>query len=416
MLATLTTAEIAAGLAVPRAPPRARVACRAEGNGASRGLRSDPSLKSSEIDNKASVLASTNGASSDDERFLDLDSWLARESLSAGWTPYGQRGRQVYQRNPLDAYRPYRRTEFTLEDWESHRSLSRYVRNMVNLPQSGIFRALAPPITFLTVETVALIGYADAVAQGLLPTYMPQMPNFGLAPFELTAFALALLLGFRTNISYSRWASARQIWSDIIASSRSLGRLCMVYMTDDASAVRAATWTKAFLVSLQCRLREDSHMEAPLEQAGLPSGEAARVAGVHHSAVYCMQELSAVVLSAPFRDNQVRGLVEAALMDIDKQMSGCETLIRSPMPLFYTQHVSRFMTVWLGLLPLGLVTLLGWQAVPAMAAISFALLGIDEIGLQIEEPFGVLPLESMVRTASADMDLLVRARADRAQP
>ena len=89
-------------------------------------------------------------------------------------------------------------------DWESHRSLSRYVRNMVNLPQSGIFRALAPPITFLTVETVALIGYADAVAQGLLPTYMPQMPNFGLAPFELTAFALALLLGFRTNISYSR--------------------------------------------------------------------------------------------------------------------------------------------------------------------------------------------------------------------
>ena len=60
-------------------------------------------------------------------------------------------------------------------------------------------------------------------------------------------------------------------------------------MTDDASAVRAATWTKAFLVSLQCRLREDSHMEAPLEQAGLPSGEAARVAGVHHSAVYCMQ-------------------------------------------------------------------------------------------------------------------------------
>ena len=48
-----------------------------------------------------------------------------------------------------------------------------------------------------------------------------------------------------------------------------------------------------------------------------------------------------MVLSAPFRDNQVRGLVEAALMDIDKQMSGCETLIRSPMPLFYTQARQR---------------------------------------------------------------------------
>jgi len=32
--------------------------------------------------------------------------------------------------------------------------------------------------------------------------------------------------------------------------------------------------------------------------------------------------------------------------------------------------------------------------VPAAALISFLLLGIEELGLQIEEPFGILPIEA----------------------
>lgn len=35
------------------------------------------------------------------------------------------------------------------------------------------------------------------------------------------------------------------------------------------------------------------------------------------------------------------------------------------------------------MLPFALVGCLGWQAIPAMTIISFALLGIDEIGLQV---------------------------------
>lgn len=47
------------------------------------------------------------------------------------------------------------------------------------------------------------------------------------------------------------------------------------------------------------------------------------------------------------------------------------------------QHVARFLAVWLGTLPFALVATLGWQAIPTMAIISFILIGIDEIALQV---------------------------------
>ena len=52
----------------------------------------------------------------------------------------------------------------------------------------------------------------------------------------------------------------------------------------------------------------------------------------------------------------------------------------------------RFLVIWPALIPFTLWKDLHWAMVPASAIITFLLLGIEEIGVQIEEPFGVLPL------------------------
>lgn len=46
---------------------------------------------------------------------------------------------------------------------------------------------------------------------------------------------------------------------------------------------------------------------------------------------------------------------------------------------------------------------------PSMTAISFFLIGIDEIGLQIEEPFGILPLERITGTIITNLDDMAAA-------
>lgn len=48
------------------------------------------------------------------------------------------------------------------------------------------------------------------------------------------------------------------------------------------------------------------------------------------------------------------------------------------------RHTARFLVLWLLLLPLSLWGSCGWLMVPTVMIISFVLLGIEEIGVQIE--------------------------------
>ena len=61
--------------------------------------------------------------------------------------------------------------------------------------------------------------------EGILPGSLPGV-TFTLTGelFNLSSFALSLLLVFRTNASYDRWLEARHIWGGIINRSRDLVR------------------------------------------------------------------------------------------------------------------------------------------------------------------------------------------------
>jgi len=66
------------------------------------------------------------------------------------------------------------------------------------------------------------------------------------------------------------------------------------------------------------------------------------------------------------------------------------------VPRFYTRHTRRFLVFWLTLLPLGLYvpyanTWNHWGCIPATFIIAGFLLGIEELSIQLEEPFSLLP-------------------------
>lgn len=98
----------------------------------------------------------------------------------------------------------------------------------------------------------------------------------------------------------------------------------------------------------------------------------------------------------------VAGLVEL--------VGNCERLLRTPIPLSYTRHTSRFLLLWLIVLPMALWSSVGWAIIPITGLVAMLLLGIEEIGVQIEEPFGVLALEVIQGIGEADvMDQLAVA-------
>ncbi len=69
-------------------------------------------------------------------------------------------------------------------------------------------------------------------------------------------------------------------------------------------------------------------------------------------------------------------------------LGGCERLLRAPIPVSYTRHTARFLFAWLTLLPFALWDTCHWGVVPVCTGIAAVLCGIEEIGVQCEEPFG----------------------------
>jgi predicted membrane chloride channel (bestrophin family) len=63
----------------------------------------------------------------------------------------------------------------------------------------------------------------------VIPSTWPSLTVEAGEAFNLTSFALSLLLVFRTNESYSRWLEARKAWSSILVRSRDFVRQVFIW-------------------------------------------------------------------------------------------------------------------------------------------------------------------------------------------
>lgn len=70
----------------------------------------------------------------------------------------------------------------------------------------------------------------------------------------------------------------------------------------------------------------------------------------------------------------------------------CSRITNTPVPLSYSRHTSRFLTIWLGSLSFVLTSTIGTPlTLPVVVLICWMLLGIEELGHLIEQPFKVHP-------------------------
>lgn len=103
------------------------------------------------------------------------------------------------------------------------------------------------------------------------------------------------------------------------------------------------------------------------------------------------QVLSEICLASVGNEAQLT-LLDNNLNSLMTSIGACETLLKTPIPLSYTRHTSRLLVIWVSSLPIILWDQCRYATVPVAAVIAFLLLGIEEIGVQIEEPFSILPL------------------------
>ncbi|KAL3146981.1 hypothetical protein ABBQ38_014949 [Trebouxia sp. C0009 RCD-2024] len=299
--------------------------------------------------------------------------------------------------------RVYKRTVFTFGNWAAHRSTKRYGRHIWTILGSRIVRGLLQPLLVVTGIAAAVATWETLREMGYLPASAPGLSIETNAPFSLTSFALSLLLVFRTNTSYSRWAEARSIWGGVTNRSRDILRQALTFVPEDQPELvdMFTRWSMTYSKVLMCHLREDGDVEKELKGI-LPPEELSQLVAAQHRPNFVLGMLSEMVASSCISSPE-RFRMDQNITFFEDCHGKCERILKTPIPLSYTRHTSRFLVIWLGLMPFTLWKSCHWAMVPASAIICFLLLGIEEIGVQIEEPFGILPLEAMSSTIETNL-------------
>ena len=230
-------------------------------------------------------------------------------------------------------------------------------------------------------------------------------------PFTLIGLALAIFLGFRNTAAYDRYWEARKLWGDLVARSRSLARQVQTLThygapaaADDAADPRRALIlrTIAFASALRHQLR-CSDGRADVERllgAEEAQAFAASRCGTDHLLRRIGQDLGGLLragkLDAPVAadlDQTVSGLAAVA--------AACERIKHTPIPFPYTLLLHRTAWLYCFLLPFGLVDTVGFMTPFVVAIVAYTFFGLDALGDEIEEPFGLadnhLPLDALCR-------------------
>lgn len=270
--------------------------------------------------------------------------------------------------------------------------------------------------------TLAAGLYATAVSVVLLRLDLESTRAIS-GVFSLLGLILSITLVFRTNSAYDRWWEGRRQWGTLANHSRGLAiQLDAVLPPEDREAREAfARLIGNFARALSGHLRDDVD-PATLAGTGLDvssNGEpAARPANVPAHLVRALVGR----IRALKRDGVLDGFDLLAATEHTRALleaaGACDRIRRTPIPFSYSVFIKMFILAYAAILPVGLVPEYGYLAVPLVMLLVFALLGLELMAGEIEEPFGLdcndLPTDTIARAIRADAAALLGVARPRA--
>ena len=343
------------------------------------------------------------------------------------------------------ATKPTFRRLFTHETWQLHlggSTLERWVRCITSTTQSPILRAVAHTVLFLSV-------YAGIVSVVVPRCFSHTMSSIDQSlPLSLCGNAIGLLLVFRTNHAYKRLEEARELIEKVVhLSGEIVSTLVSAWQPpssrqqlqkeeeeeikgndddddddDDRGMSSGTIFTgsidpfalasvcrhlAAYAWSLRDELRDGETRDDVLRLL-LPPQEAAWVASQRSRTLALHGRLRRIVyqeFAAGRIPEQVHFLIEGKLKELASVASSCERIFTSPIPPTMSRHGVRSMTLWMLALPVVLAcsSVPGWLNVLWTVAIAYVYLGIDELGVQVEQPFRVIPLWQLCQLVQEDI-------------
>lgn len=260
--------------------------------------------------------------------------------------------------------------------------------------RGSLLREISGRVSLCALWTAAVVAFHYFV----FPIAIPSLLH------TLIATALGLLLVFRTNASYDRYWEGRKLWGAIVNDSRNLIRGASHLLAADRELLFELTrWTALFPHAAARTLRGESGIgPAP---GGIPASQVDAVSNAQHPALAIASQMTAALNRA----RQSQALSDILYAELDKNiqrlvdhLGGCERIRKTPLPFAYVVHLRRALVIYCYTLPFALVSSYGWYTILDVLIIAYVFFGIEEIGVEIEGPFGFdendLPLDEICET------------------
>ncbi len=291
----------------------------------------------------------------------------------------------------------------------------------------------------ITLPKLSWFGTALKLKGSVIPAVMPKVAlcsGFGvfisvLADWNwvsgwptlgnvVPSIVLGLLLVFRTNTAYERFWEGRKAWGTLVNTIRNLTRRIWVFVeekspSDRAHKVEALKLAMGFAIAMKLHLRHEALGQelqpwiGDERQTALQDAQNPPLMLAFWIEDYLQQQ------SHHQRIDLYQVTALTALLDkMVDALGACERILKTPMPMAYAIHLKQLLLIYCLLLPFQMVGEIGYWTGPIVGLVSFTLFGIEEIGLEIENPFGLddndLPLDEICRTMGKNVEHLMQLK------
>ncbi|WP_020595537.1 bestrophin family protein [Spirosoma panaciterrae] len=254
----------------------------------------------------------------------------------------------------------------------------------------ALLRRLVVVAIYVTIVTIGEMHYTDLI---LKDTPGPFLSAMGIL--------LSLLLIFRTNTAYDRFYEGRQAWGTLVNNCRNLAIFFNAVLPEGDTASRAffAKAISNFPFALKNHLRDNPGVD---ELDMVEEGERRDLRNFDHKPAGVSNQLW-VKTEVLYREGH---LSESQHINVNQHLTTlmdvcgvCERIKSTPIPFSYMLFIKLFIMLYVLLLPFTVVSVYGYLTIPAVLLTSYILVGLEMIGEEIEEPFGLerndLPLNQL---------------------
>ncbi|MBC3877167.1 bestrophin [Undibacterium sp. FT79W] len=275
--------------------------------------------------------------------------------------------------------------------------------------RGSVLPRILPALTInILIATLVTISHGDLFELKITLTTIP---------FTLIGLPISIFLGFRNNTAYDRFWEARKLWGELLIRSRNLSRQCQSLIAYPITAMASNGLTDirvrmiyraiAFSYALKNLLRDLPGEDMP---QWLNQEEVTLIQSSKNKPDFLINRM-ALDLQQSMNEKRIdpclAANIDTTLSAITAAAAACERIKNTPIPFSYTLLLHRTAYIYCFLLPFGLVDSIGFMTPFVVAIVAYTFFGLDALGDEIEEPFGLdandLPLDAICRAIEIDL-------------